>query len=185
MTAAGQTPPTSSSYTTAPLTTAGAAGRPDRRHRLRDGDDHRDTEWVVEVEDVAPDGTSRPLTEGALLGSLRAVDPARVGRRRADYLLPYHPYTQASATPVVPGQVTRYDIEIFPTFATIAAGHCLRVTISTADTPAPDRHRRPVAEPRGRRLHAAAHAGRGVVDRGTPPTSGVTHRPSGGLVGAP
>jgi hypothetical protein len=27
-----------------------------------------ETEWVVNVEDVAPDGTSKPLTQGALLG---------------------------------------------------------------------------------------------------------------------
>ena len=95
-----------------------------------------DTEWVVEVEDVAPDGTSRPLTEGALLGSLRAVDASRSwAGPGGTYLLPYHPYTQESATPVVPGQVTRYDVEVFPTYATLAPGHSLRVTVSTADTP--------------------------------------------------
>jgi predicted acyl esterase len=95
-----------------------------------------DTEWVVEVQDVAPDGTSRPLTEGALLGSLRAVDATR-SWTTADggYLLPYHPYTQESATPVVPGQVTRYDVEVFPTYATLAPGHSLRVTVATADQP--------------------------------------------------
>jgi predicted acyl esterase len=36
---------------------------------------------------------------------------------------------------VVPGQVTRYDVEVFPTYATLAAGHSLRVTVSTADAP--------------------------------------------------
>jgi predicted acyl esterase len=36
---------------------------------------------------------------------------------------------------VVPGQVTRYDIEVFPTFDTIAQGHSLRVTVSSVDTP--------------------------------------------------
>jgi predicted acyl esterase len=91
---------------------------------------------VVEVEDVAPDGSAVPLTEGALLGSLRAVDTARSWTTPdGGYLLPDHPYTEASATPVTPGQVTRYDVEIFPTYATIAAGHSIRVTISTADSP--------------------------------------------------
>ncbi|MGZ4140315.1 MAG: hypothetical protein ACXVQ1_10910 [Actinomycetota bacterium] len=28
-----------------------------------------------------------------------------------------------------------HDVEIFPTFATIVAGHAIRVTISTADSP--------------------------------------------------
>ncbi len=50
-------------------------------------------------------------------------------------LLPYHPYTQASAQPVTPGAVTEYQIEIFPTLATIGAGDRLRLTLSTADTP--------------------------------------------------
>ena len=50
-------------------------------------------------------------------------------------MLPYHPYTQESAEPVQPGKVTEYQIEIFPTLATIAGGDRLRLTLSTADTP--------------------------------------------------
>jgi putative CocE/NonD family hydrolase len=96
----------------------------------------RETEWVVNVEDVAPDGQSKPLTQGALLGSFRAVDDAKSwtsddGR----YLMPYHDYTRASARPVTRGAVTRYDVEVFPTLATIAAGHRLRVTVSSTDAP--------------------------------------------------
>jgi putative CocE/NonD family hydrolase len=95
-----------------------------------------DTEWVVQVQDVAPDGTARPLTEGALLGSLRAVDRSRSwSAPGGGYLLPYHPYTQSSAVPVPTGKVVRYDVEVFPTYATIPAGHSIRVTISTADSP--------------------------------------------------
>jgi predicted acyl esterase len=36
---------------------------------------------------------------------------------------------------VVPGQVTRVDVEINPTFDTLERGHRLRVTIETADFP--------------------------------------------------
>jgi predicted acyl esterase len=50
-------------------------------------------------------------------------------------VLPYHPYTQDSAEPVTPGAVTEYQIEIFPTLATIGAGDRLRLTLSTSDTP--------------------------------------------------
>jgi putative CocE/NonD family hydrolase len=128
-------PLTSISYTSAPLPRRTRLAGP-MSATLFATATSKDTEWVVEVEDVAPNGTSTPLTEGALLGSLRAVDrgaswPAPGGA----YLIPYHPYTQASATPVTPGQLTRYDIEIFPTFATIGAGHSIRVTISSADSP--------------------------------------------------
>lgn len=95
-----------------------------------------DTELAATIEEVSPSGTSVPLTSGALLGSLRKVSSAGSwmgtdGR----YLLPAHPFTASSATPVVPGRETRYDISVFPTFALIPAGWRLRVTITTADTP--------------------------------------------------
>jgi putative CocE/NonD family hydrolase len=94
-----------------------------------------ETQWVATVDDVAPSGRSYPLAEGALLGSLRAVDPKRSWAPRGVRVLPWHPYTRASAQRVIPGQVTRYEIEIFPTLATIAEGDRLRITLSTADTP--------------------------------------------------
>ena len=50
-------------------------------------------------------------------------------------LLPYHPYTKSAQHPVVAGKVTRYDLEIFPTFDTLRRGHRLRITIETADFP--------------------------------------------------
>jgi len=50
-------------------------------------------------------------------------------------VLPYHRYTKAAASPVVRGALTRYDIEVFPTYATLAPGHRLRVTINTTDFP--------------------------------------------------
>jgi len=131
---AGQTGPTALTYTTAPLATARTLAGPISA-RLYASATTKDTEWVVNVEDVAPDGTSRPLTEGALLGSDRAVDAARSWRVDGKTVLPYHPYTKAAQRPVVPGRVTRYDVEVFPTYSTIAAGHRIRVTISTTDFP--------------------------------------------------
>ncbi len=41
-----------------------------------------DTEWIAKVSDVAPDGTSVDLTQGALLGSHRALDARRTWRTR-------------------------------------------------------------------------------------------------------
>jgi hypothetical protein len=94
-----------------------------------------ETELVAELEDVTPNGSSYPLTEGALLGSLRAVQASRSWKLDGTTVLPYHPYTQASAQPVTPGAVTKYQIEIFPTLATIGRGDRLRLTLSTTDTP--------------------------------------------------
>jgi predicted acyl esterase len=36
---------------------------------------------------------------------------------------------------VTKGALTRYPVEVFPTYATIAAGHRVRVTVSTTDFP--------------------------------------------------
>ena len=95
-----------------------------------------DAEFVVNVEDVAPNGSSRPLTSGAFLGSFRQLDKGRTWwAANGKPLLPYHPYTRASKQAVPTGKVTRYDIEVRPTFAQLAAGHRLRVTISTSDVP--------------------------------------------------
>ncbi len=95
-----------------------------------------DVELVATLEDVAPDGTSFPISSGALLGSFRKLDRhkswfAANGRP----LIPYHPYTKSSKTPVQTGKVTRYDIEVFPSFAEIAKGDRLRLTLTTSDTP--------------------------------------------------
>jgi putative CocE/NonD family hydrolase len=94
-----------------------------------------ETQWVAQLEEVTAGGRSYPLTEGALLGSLRAVDPARSWRQHGVVVLPYHPLTKASARPVTPGKLTSYQIEIFPTLVTIPKGNRLRLTISTADVP--------------------------------------------------
>ena len=94
-----------------------------------------ETQLVAQVQDVAPNGTVTPLTEGALLGSLRALDPATTWTTGGDVLQAGHTYSAASKAAVPIGQSVRYDIEVFPTYATIPAGHRIRVAITTADSP--------------------------------------------------
>ena len=130
-----QTGPWTVNYTTAPFTTpttlAGPIGA-----TIYAKANTKETIWVVSISDVAPDGKSRQITQGVLAGSLRALDAGSswmgAGGRP---ILPYHPYTQASAAPVVPGQTTRYDVEVFPTFDTLEPGHRLRVSMATDDFP--------------------------------------------------
>jgi predicted acyl esterase len=93
-----------------------------------------DSELVANVEDVAPDGSSYPLSSGALLGSMRAVDAARSWQVDGQTVLPWHPYTQASRSAVTPGAIERYDVEVYPTFAQLAAGHRVRVMVSSGTT---------------------------------------------------
>jgi putative CocE/NonD family hydrolase len=98
--------------------------------------DTTDTEWVVQLSDVAPSGDARPLTEGVLRGAQRAIDSTLSWYAPDGHpLLPYHPYTAQAETVVHPGQVTRYDVEVFPVTSTLLPGHRLRVTITTGDFP--------------------------------------------------
>jgi putative CocE/NonD family hydrolase len=130
----GQVGPTALTYTSAPFTRARTLAGPIAA-TIYARASSRETEWVVNVEDVAPNGTSKPLTQGALLGSARALDATRSWQVDGQTVLPYHPYTKASAVPVRPGVVTPYAIEVFPTYSTIAVGHRIRVTVNTTDFP--------------------------------------------------
>jgi putative CocE/NonD family hydrolase len=130
-----QSGPGSLTYTTAPLAEDTVIGGP-ADVTVYATSTRPEVELEATLEDVAPSGVSTPLTSGALLGSFRALDTSRSwfapdGRP----LLPYHPYTRASARPVPSGAVTRFDIEVFPTFARLGAGHRLRLTLTTSDTP--------------------------------------------------
>ena len=130
-----QAGPGTQSYTTAPFTTPTTLGGPIGA-TLYATSTTTDTEWVVQLSDVAPNGNATALTSGLLEGNQRALDPSMTWYAPDGHaLLPYHPYTKVTQTPVVPGKVTRYDIEVFPTFDTLAPGHSLRVTIATSDFP--------------------------------------------------
>jgi putative CocE/NonD family hydrolase len=129
-----QAGPWTISYTSAPFTRPAAVAGPITA-TIYASATTPETELVAELEDVTPSGSSYPLTEGALLGSLRALDASRSWTVDGMTLLPYHPYTLASVRPVTAGKVTEYQIEIFPTLATIAPGDRLRLTLSTVDTP--------------------------------------------------
>jgi uncharacterized protein len=131
-----QLPPGAAVYTTAPLAQAQTIAGPISAH-IAATVSSADSEWVVRLEDIAPDGTSLPLTRGVLLGSQRALDPARTWHNDdGSIAMPYHPLTAAARSGVAPGATAAYDVEVFPTHATIAAGHRLRVTIGTGDAPA-------------------------------------------------
>ena len=122
-------------YTTAPFDSPEVVGGPIDA-TLYTTSTTTDTELAATVEAVSPGGDSVPLSSGALAGSQRAVDPGRTWTAPGGaLLLPVHPLTQASQQPVVPGQVTREDIAVFPTMTELPAGWRLRVTITTGDTP--------------------------------------------------
>ncbi|MEV6770071.1 CocE/NonD family hydrolase [Nocardia sp. NPDC051030] len=94
-----------------------------------------DAFWSVTVTDVEPDGASAPLTRGALLSSLRAIDEKHSTYVDDELVFPLHTLLAESVLPVVPGEPFDIDIEINPTEAVLRAGHRLRVAIAPRSSP--------------------------------------------------
>ncbi len=122
-------------FDTAPLTQpmklAGPVGL-----RLQATSTRPEAMFVVTLQDVAPDGKVIDITAGALLGSARAIDPAKSWPGvDGVYQLPYHPHTKAAEQAIKVGKVTTYDVELRSAYTTVPAGHQLRVLVQTGDLP--------------------------------------------------
>ncbi|HEU5423066.1 MAG TPA: CocE/NonD family hydrolase [Nitrolancea sp.] len=101
-------------YTSEPLTeTLVISGWP--HLELFASSDGDDTEWHVKLTDVTPEGRSLKVTQGCLRASYR------------DSL--------AEPEPLTPDEVTRFDVELWPTHHAFLPGHRLRVTITSSDFP--------------------------------------------------
>ena len=95
---------------------------------------YHDTDFVVKLTDVAPDGTSTLVTQGYLRASHRALDVASSEYApTGDVIRAQHFDDEAHLLPPDPGSA--YDIEIWPTAKIFAEGHRLRLDVYSADTP--------------------------------------------------
>jgi hypothetical protein len=106
-----------------PLTLTGPASM-----RLVASSSAPDTDWIVRLSDVKPDGTATLLTEGYLRASHRELDQARSLPER-----PYHTHTNPQ--PIEPGRFIRYEIEVWPTANEFKPGHRLRIQLTSHDSP--------------------------------------------------
>jgi putative CocE/NonD family hydrolase len=96
----------------------------------------KDATLVAVLSDVDASGASNQITAGFLLASQRARDTSKETRGPGGITIrPWHPFTTKSQEPVKPGQAKSYAIEIYPTSAVFKAGHRMRLTIATANTP--------------------------------------------------
>jgi uncharacterized protein len=77
-----------------------------------DGDD---TDWHVKLTDVLPDGRSFRVTQGCMRAACR------------DSL--------EEPEPLIPGEVCRFCVELWPTHHVFLPGHRVRVTITSSDFP--------------------------------------------------
>lgn len=91
-----------------------------------------ETEITATLNIVSPDGTITKQADGVLLGSQRQVDQ-RTSWYGTDHVLlqPDHPFTKASQQPVVPGQITRYDISLLANFTEIPAGYRIQLVLNS------------------------------------------------------
>ena len=88
--------------------------------------DQADTNWIVMLRDVQPDGLEIELSKGFLKASHRAVDESR-----SKPYEPYHPHTDPE--PVEAGKIYEYAIALAPTSYVFKAGHRLKLAITCMD----------------------------------------------------
>lgn len=92
--------------------------------------------WAVTVNDVAPDGTSTVLTNGALSASNRALDKSKSTYSEDGALLGAHHFlSRKRKLPVPADQPVRIDVDLVPTDAVLEPGHRLRVDVYAASFP--------------------------------------------------
>ena len=90
---------------------------------------------TLHLSDVDPvTGVATELTGGWDSLAFRALDEERSAKVGDDYVIPYHPYTEASVQPAEAGKVYEWWVEIRPLAARIPAGHRLRLSVQTSDT---------------------------------------------------
>ena len=85
-----------------------------------------DTNWMVDIVDVAPDGSLKLVSSGQLKAQCRAVDP-----EKSEPWRPMHP--RVAHVPIVPGEVNRYDVALLPTANVFLKGHSMGVIIRNQD----------------------------------------------------
>jgi hypothetical protein len=104
--------------------------------------DATDTDWIVKVTDVAPDGSSLLMTSGYMRASHREWD-----RLRSTAAEPW--IHNLFAAPVWTNSPLEHRIDIWPTAYELQPGHRLRVQIASSDTP----NHEPLAQPARNTIH--------------------------------
>lgn len=104
--------------------------------------DAPDANLFLLVEDVAPDGAVRVVTEGRLKASLRKEHPAPWTMPAG---VPWHRAYAEDAQPLVPGEPVRLRFDILPTSWVFKAGHRIQFTLTGSDHR--ERARDPAAQP--------------------------------------
>lgn len=105
--------------------------------------DTPDANLFLYVEDLAPDGTVKVITEGRLKASLRKTGTAP-WTLPGGY--PWHRAFAEDAQALIPGEPARLQFDIMPTSWTFQPGHRLQITLTGSDWR--ERARDPQSQPR-------------------------------------
>ncbi|WP_419217261.1 CocE/NonD family hydrolase [Gordonia sp. CPCC 205333] len=98
--------------------------------------DATDGYWTAMLTDVAPDGSSRPISSGQVMASLRAVDKSQSGYAdNGDVIDPFYTMTLESRQRTKPGRAVSLDIGLLPTEAMLKPGHRLRIDVYAMNLP--------------------------------------------------
>ncbi|HVL00032.1 MAG TPA: CocE/NonD family hydrolase [Dongiaceae bacterium] len=87
---------------------------------------------AIQIEEVS-NRNAQPITNGQLLASMRAVDEERSRFLDGEMIQPFHYLAEERESLLVPGEVVKMQIEIFPTSAIIRKGNRLRISISPSN----------------------------------------------------
>lgn len=93
--------------------------------------DQDDSNFILRMWDVAPNGKRQLVTTGFLKASHRELD------ERTTHGNPFHPHTRS--VPVEPGRIEEYVIRLYPFATTFMPGHKLELELS-CDEPITDEH---------------------------------------------
>jgi len=114
-------------YETQPLKTdTEITGHPELRLFVTSNKD--DSDFIVYLEDVAPDGTVYCITEGCLRGRHRKISTPPYAHSGI-----WHSCCREDAKPMVPEEVTELRIGLISTSVLFTKGHRIRLAIAGAD----------------------------------------------------
>ena len=99
--------------------------------------DRKDVQWVIEVNDVFPNGRARNITSGWLSAAFRPYNPANPTQVDPSYKAfdPFYSFSEKNPSPIAEDQLYQYVVEIWPTTNVFKKGHRVRLSISASDFP--------------------------------------------------
>lgn len=123
------------SFTSNPVAVATTVSGPINAH-LNVVHDATDGYWVATVNDVAPDGSSREISTGQLVSSMRQIDEANSKTSaNGDYTAPSYYLDLDRRERTEPGVPVTLDIALTPIEAVLQPGHRLRIDVYASNFP--------------------------------------------------